>query len=128
MIVTPRGGKCGRSDSLTSRNPNLLPTTLFVNQAATFYSISLNFQVLFPPFGRLPRYLFALLATAIIIPLGIVAKDHFYDALVNFLGSKFLRLLLGAMWEVCESALISMMSLALQSLAIGPPPTSPSSW
>jgi len=64
----------------------LLALSVVGNIAATFYSISLNFQVLFPPFARLPRYLFALLTTAIVIPLSIVAKDHFYDALINFLG------------------------------------------
>jgi purine-cytosine permease-like protein len=67
----------------------LLSLSVVGNIAATFYSVSLNFQVLFPPFGRWPRYVFALLTTAIVIPLAIVAAGHFYDALVNFLGSKF---------------------------------------
>ena len=56
------------------------------SQAGTFYALTLNCQVLFPPARRLPRYVFSVIATAVIIPLAIVAASNFYDALLNFLG------------------------------------------
>ncbi|KAM7221161.1 Permease for cytosine/purines, uracil, thiamine, allantoin domain containing protein [Rhypophila decipiens] len=62
----------------------LLAFTLLGNLAATSYSITLNFQMLFPILFKVPRYLFALAFTAILIPIGIVAAVNFFVNLENF--------------------------------------------
>ncbi|KAF8067891.1 cytosine-purine permease [Lyophyllum atratum] len=64
----------------------LLSLSVTGNIAATFYSFTLNFQVFIPPLVAVPRYVFSLVATAIVIPLAIVGSTRFYDTLVNFLG------------------------------------------
>jgi purine-cytosine permease-like protein len=45
----------------------LLAINLSSNIAATFYSITLNFQILIPRLVVLPRYLFSLAATAVYV-------------------------------------------------------------
>lgn len=64
----------------------ILSFTLLGNLAATSYSITLNFQMLFPILFKVPRYLFALAFTAIVIPVGIKAAVDFFVNLENFLG------------------------------------------
>ncbi|KAG5636249.1 hypothetical protein H0H81_008652 [Sphagnurus paluster] len=64
----------------------LLSLSVAGNIAATFYSITLNIQVFIPPLILVPRYVFSLVATAIVIPVAIVGSKRFYDTLVNFLG------------------------------------------
>ncbi|KAF8991743.1 cytosine-purine permease [Cyathus striatus] len=64
----------------------LLSLSVTANIAATFYCISLNIQVFIPPLVIVPRYVFSLLAAAIVLPLSIVGAHRFYDTLVNFLG------------------------------------------
>ncbi|KAG6849892.1 hypothetical protein H0H93_003906 [Arthromyces matolae] len=64
----------------------LLSLSVAGNLAATFYSFSLNIQVFIPPLVVVPRYVFSILATAIVIPLAIVGATRFYDALTDFLG------------------------------------------
>ncbi|TFK62228.1 cytosine-purine permease [Pluteus cervinus] len=64
----------------------LLALSVAGNIAATFYSISFNLQVLIPPLVNVPRYLFSIVATAIVVPLAIVGSHSFYDTLVDFLG------------------------------------------
>ncbi|CAA7268419.1 unnamed protein product [Cyclocybe aegerita] len=64
----------------------LLSLSVAPNIAATFYSISINIQVVVPYFVRVPRYVFSVVATAIVVPISIVGAHQFYDALVNFLG------------------------------------------
>ena len=83
----------------------LLAINLASNIAATFYSITLNFQILIPNLVILPRYLFSLAATAVyvlsritkkftanrlnhairIIPVAVVGAHKFYTTLTNFL-------------------------------------------
>ncbi|KAF9515846.1 hypothetical protein BS47DRAFT_1341452 [Hydnum rufescens UP504] len=63
----------------------LLSLGLVGNVAATFYSVSLNFQMLMPFLIVVPRYIFSIIATAIVIPLSIVGAHHFYATLNNFL-------------------------------------------
>ncbi|KAF5336795.1 hypothetical protein D9758_015839 [Tetrapyrgos nigripes] len=63
----------------------LLSLSVTGNIAATFYSISLNIQLFIPMFVRVPRYVFSLVATAIVLPLAIVGSHRFYDTLENFL-------------------------------------------
>ncbi|KAF7318933.1 NCS cytosine-purine permease [Mycena chlorophos] len=64
----------------------LLALSVMGNVAATFYSISLNLQILIPVLVVVPRYVFSILVTAIVIPLSIVGAHSFYTTLSNFLG------------------------------------------
>ncbi|EDQ98144.1 NCS cytosine-purine permease [Laccaria bicolor S238N-H82] len=64
----------------------LLSLSVAGNIAATFYSISLNIQIFIPPLVVVPRYVFSLVATAIVIPISIVGAHRFYDTIINFLG------------------------------------------
>jgi purine-cytosine permease-like protein len=84
----------------------LLSLSVTGNNAATFYSMSLNIQVFVPWLVVVPRYVFSLLATAVyvllyfcaiggkaqhatifsVVPLAIVGSHRFYDTLTDFLG------------------------------------------
>ncbi|KAI0360560.1 cytosine-purine permease [Trametes cingulata] len=64
----------------------LMALSVTANIAPTFYSFSLSFQVFIPPLAVVPRYMFSLLATAILIPISIIGAHKFYDTLTNFLG------------------------------------------
>ncbi|CAK5274806.1 unnamed protein product [Mycena citricolor] len=64
----------------------LLALSVMGNVAATFYCISLNIQTLVPALMSVPRYVFSVLITAIVIPLSIVGAHSFYSTLSNFLG------------------------------------------
>ncbi|CAD0010208.1 unnamed protein product, partial [Aureobasidium pullulans] len=64
----------------------LLAFSLLGNIAATMYSITLNFQLLLPWMVRVPRFLFAIVITAIVIPVAIRAATSFFDNLENFIG------------------------------------------
>ncbi|KIJ50895.1 hypothetical protein M422DRAFT_158959, partial [Sphaerobolus stellatus SS14] len=64
----------------------LLSLSFMGNIAATFYSISLNFQIMFPFLAAVPRYVFSIVGTAIVIPLAIAGAHRFFDTLSNFLG------------------------------------------
>ncbi|KAL1742518.1 permease for cytosine/purines, uracil, thiamine, allantoin-domain-containing protein [Schizophyllum fasciatum] len=63
----------------------LLSLSVAGNIAATFYSMSLNLQLFVPFLWAVPRYVFSLLGTAIVIPLAVVGAHSFYDTLTNFL-------------------------------------------
>jgi len=54
--------------------------------AAAFYSISLNFQIMSPILLIVPRYVFSIVGTAIVIPLAIAGARRFFDTLSDFLG------------------------------------------
>lgn len=62
----------------------LLALSAIGNIAATLYSFGLTFQTLLPLLGYVPRFLWPILATAIVLPLAIVGADHFYTTLSNF--------------------------------------------
>ncbi|KAF8954891.1 cytosine-purine permease [Flammula alnicola] len=64
----------------------LLSLSVAANIAATFYSISINIQVFIPALVIVPRYIFSLVATAIVVPLSIVGAHRFYQTLIDFLG------------------------------------------
>lgn len=64
----------------------IMALSVTANVAPTLYSSSLNIQVIFPPLGKLPRYAFSAVATAILIPLSIVGKTRFFLNLYDFLG------------------------------------------
>ncbi|KAG5953269.1 hypothetical protein E4U53_006197 [Claviceps sorghi] len=59
--------------------------SLLGNTCSSFYAITLNFQALAPIFFRVPRYLFAVITTAVIIPVAIYAYRDFYTSLSNFM-------------------------------------------
>ncbi|GAB1314218.1 Purine-cytosine permease [Madurella fahalii] len=63
----------------------LLAFSLLGNLAATSYSVTLNLQLLAPGLARVPRYLFALVFAAVVIPLAIRAAADFFVSLENFL-------------------------------------------
>ncbi|KAH8645818.1 permease for cytosine/purines, uracil, thiamine, allantoin-domain-containing protein [Xylariales sp. PMI_506] len=63
----------------------ILSLTLLGNMAATMYSISLNFQMLVPQLVVVPRYVFSIIITAIVIPVSVRAAADFFDNLENFI-------------------------------------------
>ncbi|KAI0439432.1 NCS1 nucleoside transporter [Xylaria telfairii] len=63
----------------------LLSLSLLGNNAATMYSITLNFQILVPQLVRVPRYVFSIVITAILIPVSIKAAAEFFQNLQNFI-------------------------------------------
>lgn len=81
-ILRPAGDKFSRFLLV------ILAFSVSGNISPTLYSFGLSLQVLLP-FAftlRIPRYLLSAAATAILIPLAIVAAAHFEEALSNFLG------------------------------------------
>ncbi|KAK1951947.1 NCS1 nucleoside transporter [Colletotrichum sublineola] len=62
----------------------VLAFTLLANISSTMYAITLNFQTLIPSF-RLPRYIFSVVVTAIIVPIAIRAAHDFFLSLENFI-------------------------------------------
>ena len=55
----------------------LLSLTLLGNTCGTFYAITLSLQTLAPWLVRVPRYVFSVLVTAVVIPVAIKAVDNF---------------------------------------------------
>ncbi|TFY57346.1 hypothetical protein EVG20_g8587, partial [Dentipellis fragilis] len=54
--------------------------------APTMYSLGTSFMAITPPlFAKIPRYVYAVVSTAILIPVAIVGATHFYTVLVNIL-------------------------------------------
>lgn len=64
----------------------LLAFSLIGNVSASMYTISLNFQALARPAARVPRTVYAVLTTIIMIPVAVKASETFFGALENFLG------------------------------------------
>jgi len=64
----------------------LLSLSVVGNNVATFYSLSLNIQAFIPILVKTPRYVFSIVATAIVLPVSIVGAHRFYDTINNFLG------------------------------------------
>ncbi|RYC59052.1 hypothetical protein CHU98_g7170 [Xylaria longipes] len=63
----------------------VLSLSLLGNNAATMYSITLNFQILVPQLVRVPRYIFSIVITAILIPVSIKIAAGFFENLENFI-------------------------------------------
>jgi purine-cytosine permease-like protein len=63
----------------------ILSFTMLGNIAATMYSITLNFQMLIPQLVIVPRYVFSIIITAIVIPVSIKAAVDFFGSLENFI-------------------------------------------
>jgi purine-cytosine permease-like protein len=64
----------------------VLAFSMLGNLAATMYAITLNFQMALPWFFRIPRVLYAVLITGIVIGVAIPAAKSFFLNLENFLG------------------------------------------
>lgn len=65
----------------------LLALSVLGNASATVYALSLNFQnLLFLARIRIPRVVYTIVATAIIIPVAIVVARNFFSSLIGFLG------------------------------------------
>lgn len=62
----------------------MLALSLLGNTCCTIYAITLSFQTLVPWLARVPRYLFSLVTTAIVIPVAIAAVGDFLVKLENF--------------------------------------------
>jgi purine-cytosine permease-like protein len=62
----------------------ILALSLLGNVSGTMYAITLNFQTLMPFLIRIPRYVFSILVTAIVIPVAIEAAKDFFLNLENF--------------------------------------------
>ncbi|KAH6677794.1 purine-cytosine permease FCY21 [Plectosphaerella plurivora] len=62
----------------------LLAFSLLGNVAGTMYAVTLNCQTLVPWLVRVPRYVFAIIVTAIMIPVAIKAAGDFFVNLENF--------------------------------------------
>lgn len=77
----------------------ILSFSMLGNISATMYSITLNFQILVPWLVRVPRYLFAIVVTAIVIPVSIRAATDFFANLENFVA------LIGY-WSACFVAVV----------------------
>lgn len=56
------------------------------NLSATMYSITLNFQMFLPLLFRIPRHIFAIVTTAIVIGVAVEAAKSFFVNLENFVG------------------------------------------
>ncbi|KAH9050782.1 NCS cytosine-purine permease, partial [Lactarius vividus] len=55
------------------------------NNVPTIYSFGMCFQTFVPSLVVVPRYVFSMVATAVIIPLSIAGQHKLYSALSNFL-------------------------------------------
>ncbi|KAJ7636852.1 cytosine-purine permease [Roridomyces roridus] len=51
--------------------------------SATMYAFGNSMMNISSIFAKVPRYVYAIVATAVVIPLAIVAQAHFYSALVS---------------------------------------------
>ncbi|KYK62134.1 purine-cytosine permease FCY22 [Drechmeria coniospora] len=63
----------------------VLCLTLLGNTCGTFYAITLNLQTLAPGLSRVPRYVFSIVTTAIIVPIASLALGNFLQNLENFI-------------------------------------------
>lgn len=64
----------------------ILALSVIANTGPSIYSVSLNFQILFPGLHRIPRIVHTVIATAILIGVGIGAAESFESSLETFLG------------------------------------------
>lgn len=63
----------------------VLSLTVLGNMAGTMYSVTLNCQLLVPALTRVPRYVFSVLVTAVVIPVSIRAAADFFLNLQYFI-------------------------------------------
>ncbi|OIW32643.1 hypothetical protein CONLIGDRAFT_613281 [Coniochaeta ligniaria NRRL 30616] len=77
-MLTPAGG-FGKFVAV------LLSLSVVGNLAAAMYSISLNFQLVIPFLIRVPRVVFVVVYTAVVIPVAVSAAKSFFSSLENFI-------------------------------------------
>lgn len=88
----------------------ILAFTLLGNLAGTIYSISIQFQCLLPILTRVPRWVFSILISAIIIAAAIPISKNLATALENFLA-------LIAYWGAIYVGVVSMEHLVFRKSA-----------
>ncbi|CAE7213747.1 unnamed protein product [Rhizoctonia solani] len=64
----------------------LLALSVIANMSPTLYSFGISAQVVLPFTAHMPRYVFSIAGTGILIPLAIVGSTRFEETLVDFLG------------------------------------------
>ena len=64
----------------------ILAFSMVGNLSATMYSITLNFQMFFPLLFRIPRAVFSIVISGIVIGVAIEAAKSFFVNLENFIG------------------------------------------
>ncbi|KAJ9645020.1 hypothetical protein H2204_001482 [Knufia peltigerae] len=64
----------------------VLAFSLMGNISGTLYAITVQFQILLPLFARVPRYVFAVVVTGVIIGTAIPVSHTLIESLENFLG------------------------------------------
>jgi NCS1 nucleoside transporter family len=64
----------------------VLAFSMLGNLSATMYSITLNLQMLVPWFFRIPRFIFSIVITGIVIGVAVKAAKSFFVNLENFIG------------------------------------------
>ena len=64
----------------------ILAFSMVGNLSATMYSITLNFQMFFPLLFRIPRAVFPIVISGIVIGVAIEAAKSFFVNLENFIG------------------------------------------
>jgi purine-cytosine permease-like protein len=63
----------------------LLALSVIGNIGISMYPVALNMQMMVPVFTKVPRFLFSLVVTALMIPLSIAASRAWEESLENFL-------------------------------------------
>ncbi|KAI0441541.1 NCS1 nucleoside transporter [Xylaria telfairii] len=63
----------------------LLALSVIGNIGISMYPVALNLQMLVPPFTKVPRFIFTLAVTVLMIPLSIAAARAWEESLENFL-------------------------------------------
>ncbi|KAI1190445.1 NCS1 nucleoside transporter [Nemania serpens] len=63
----------------------LLALSVIGNIGISMYPVALNLQMLLPAFTKVPRFIFTLAVTALMIPLSIAASRAWEESLENFL-------------------------------------------
>lgn len=63
----------------------ILALTLLGNISATMYAVTLNFQIFLPQLVLVPRYIYSVIITAIVIPVAVRAAEDFFLSLENFI-------------------------------------------
>ncbi|KAK3379953.1 permease for cytosine/purines, uracil, thiamine, allantoin-domain-containing protein [Lasiosphaeria ovina] len=79
----------------------MLALSVIGSIAISMYSVSLNLQMLLPPFAKVHRFVFIIITMAIMIPFAIRAAEQWEESLINFLA------VIGY-WAGCFDAVIIM--------------------
>ena len=85
----------------------LLALSVLGQLAISMYSIALNLQMVLPVFTKTPRYLFIVVVSVVMIPIGIKVAEQWEESLHNFLA------LIGY-WAGCFDAVLIVEFLAFR--------------